>query len=35
VAEKLERKWLSVELNAEYVAGSRLRFVEGEAREAA
>ena len=27
VAEKLERKWISVELNADYVAGSRLRFL--------
>jgi DNA modification methylase len=27
-AERLGRKWLSVELNAEYVAGSRLRFTD-------
>jgi site-specific DNA-methyltransferase (cytosine-N4-specific) len=26
VAEKLERRWLAVELNADYVAGSQLRF---------
>jgi DNA modification methylase len=26
VAERLERRWLSVEINAEYVAGSQLRF---------
>jgi DNA modification methylase len=26
VAERLERRWLSVEINADYVAGSRLRF---------
>jgi DNA modification methylase len=25
-AEQLQRRWLSIELNAEYVAGSRLRF---------
>jgi DNA modification methylase len=31
VAEGLERHWLSVELNADYVAGSRLRFAEAEA----
>lgn len=30
LAEKLERQWLSIEINAEYVAGSRLRFVEEE-----
>ena len=28
VAEKLERKWSSIEINADYVAGSRLRFAE-------
>jgi site-specific DNA-methyltransferase (cytosine-N4-specific) len=28
VAEQLDRKWLSVEINADYVAGSRLRFTE-------
>jgi site-specific DNA-methyltransferase (cytosine-N4-specific) len=28
VAENLERKWLSVEINADYVAGSKLRFSE-------
>ena len=26
VAEKLGRRWLSIELNADYVAGSKLRF---------
>jgi site-specific DNA-methyltransferase (cytosine-N4-specific) len=26
VAETLERKWISIEINADYVAGSRLRF---------
>jgi len=26
VAERLERRWLSVEIHADYVAGSRLRF---------
>src|SRR5262249_19256062 len=26
VAEILERKWASIELNADYVAGSKLRF---------
>lgn len=30
-AERLQRKWLSVELNADYVAGSRLRFTGDEA----
>jgi DNA modification methylase len=30
VAEALGRKWVSIEINADYVAGSRLRFVEGE-----
>jgi DNA modification methylase len=28
VAERLERRWLSIEINAEYVAGSRMRFLE-------
>ena len=28
VAESLERRWLSVEINADYVAGSRLRFAD-------
>jgi site-specific DNA-methyltransferase (cytosine-N4-specific) len=28
VAEQLGRRWLSVEINADYVAGSRLRFEE-------
>jgi DNA modification methylase len=28
VAEKLRRKWISVELNADYVAGAQLRFVD-------
>ena len=27
-AETLGRKWLSIELNADYVAGSRLRFTD-------
>jgi site-specific DNA-methyltransferase (cytosine-N4-specific) len=26
VAEALSRKWTSIEINADYVAGSRLRF---------
>jgi site-specific DNA-methyltransferase (cytosine-N4-specific) len=26
VAERLERRWIAVEINADYVAGSRLRF---------
>jgi len=26
VAEKLERRWISIEINGDYVAGSRLRF---------
>jgi site-specific DNA-methyltransferase (cytosine-N4-specific) len=30
VAQGLRRRWLAVELNAEYVAGSRLRFEPGE-----
>lgn len=29
VAEQLGRRWLAVELNDEYVAGSRMRFVDG------
>src|SRR5262249_8206021 len=34
VAERLERRWLSVEVNPAYVAGSRLRFEEtGEGNE--
>jgi site-specific DNA-methyltransferase (cytosine-N4-specific) len=28
VAERLERRWLAVEINPDYVAGSRLRFAE-------
>lgn len=28
VAERLARRWLSIEINADYVAGSRLRFEE-------
>jgi site-specific DNA-methyltransferase (cytosine-N4-specific) len=28
VAEQLERRWLSIEIRADYVAGSRLRFAE-------
>ena len=28
VAEQLERRWLSIEINGEYVAGSRLRFAD-------
>ena len=31
VAESLGRHWLSVEVNADYVAGSRLRFAEADA----
>jgi site-specific DNA-methyltransferase (cytosine-N4-specific) len=31
VAEALERRWVSVEISAEYVAGSRLRFESGSA----
>ncbi len=31
VAESLGRKWLSVEIKAEYVQGSKLRFEEGAA----
>jgi DNA modification methylase len=31
VAESLERRWVSVEVSAEYVAGSRLRFESGSA----
>jgi DNA modification methylase len=30
VAEKLDRRWLATEINADYVAGSRLRFDERE-----
>ena len=29
-AERLGRKWVSVELNADYVAGSRLRFTDAD-----
>jgi DNA modification methylase len=29
VAERLERRWVSVEINGDYVEGSRLRFAEG------
>ena len=32
VAEQLERRWLSIEINPEYVAGSRLRFRDNEPR---
>jgi site-specific DNA-methyltransferase (cytosine-N4-specific) len=28
VAEGLGRRWTSIEINADYVAGSRLRFVQ-------
>ena len=28
VAEDLGRRWISIELNADYVAGSRLRFAD-------
>jgi DNA modification methylase len=35
VAEGLGRKWMSVELNADYVAGSRLRFFEDKPKVAA
>ncbi len=31
MAETLERKWMSMEVNADYVAGSRLRFAPGKA----
>jgi site-specific DNA-methyltransferase (cytosine-N4-specific) len=31
VAESLQRRWVSVEISAEYVAGSRLRFDSGSA----
>jgi len=31
VAESLGRSWVSVEINADYVAGSRLRFAEAAA----
>jgi site-specific DNA-methyltransferase (cytosine-N4-specific) len=31
VAESLERRWLSIEINADYVAGSRLRFPDAAA----
>ena len=31
VAEQLGRRWISVEINADYVAGSRLRFAEAAA----
>lgn len=34
VAESLDRQWVSIELNADYVAGSRLRFPD-DTREAA
>lgn len=30
-AERLGRKWIAIELNADYVAGSRLRFVDKDA----
>jgi DNA modification methylase len=32
VAEQLERRWLSIEINPEYVAGSRLRFEDNQPR---
>jgi DNA modification methylase len=32
VAEQLERRWLSIEINPDYVAGSRLRFEDNEPR---
>jgi site-specific DNA-methyltransferase (cytosine-N4-specific) len=31
VAEKFQRRWISIEINADYVAGSRLRFQPGPA----
>jgi site-specific DNA-methyltransferase (cytosine-N4-specific) len=31
VAEGLGRRWLSIEINADYVAGSRLRFAAADA----
>jgi DNA modification methylase len=34
VAEELERKWISIEINADYVAGSRLRFANAVGRAA-
>jgi site-specific DNA-methyltransferase (cytosine-N4-specific) len=34
VAEQLARRWIAVELNADYVAGSRLRFTDTPARAA-
>ncbi len=34
VAEGLERHWLSIELNSEYVAGSALRFPDAVVRAA-
>jgi site-specific DNA-methyltransferase (cytosine-N4-specific) len=34
VAESLERRWISVEINADYVAGSQLRFPHASRRAA-
>jgi hypothetical protein len=34
VAEQLERRWISVEIDGDYVAGSRFRFA-AESRKAA
>ncbi len=34
VAENLDRRWLACEINADYVAGSRFRFVEADVAEA-
>jgi site-specific DNA-methyltransferase (cytosine-N4-specific) len=35
VAEELGRRWVAIEINADYVAGSRLRFADGENKVAA
>jgi hypothetical protein len=34
IAEMLERRWISVEVNADYVAGSQLRFPHATGRAA-
>jgi site-specific DNA-methyltransferase (cytosine-N4-specific) len=28
IAEQLDRKWIAVEINADYVAGSQMRFAD-------
>jgi site-specific DNA-methyltransferase (cytosine-N4-specific) len=33
VAEHLERRWLSIEINADYVAGSRFRFPDAQTKQ--